>query len=96
MKKRSEALDSAQEEWREERAKWARDQTERNAARKELLRVLDPFARVVEIQKRLPNPFHDNTLDDTPLRDVLPGSWPTMKDIRALHAFAVAHGWKCK
>lgn len=66
------------------------------AARKELLRVLDPFARVVEIQKALPNPFHDNTLDTTPLRDVLPGSWPTMKDIRALHEFAVAHGWKCK
>lgn len=68
----------------------------RRKENKELLRVLDPFARVVEIQKRLPNPFHDNTLDDTPLRDVLPGSWPTMKDIRALHAFAVAHGWKCK
>lgn len=64
--------------------------------KKELLAVLDPFARVMVINARLPSEYATALLDEEPLRDLLPGSWPTVADLRRLHVFAVKHGWRPK
>ncbi len=46
-----------------------------------LLAAADPFIRVVAIIDSLP-PGHLPS-DETPLRDVLPGVWPTLGELRA-------------
>lgn len=64
--------------------------------RKELLAALDPFARVMIINELMPSEFKASTQDEESLRDLLPGSWPTVGDLRRLYAFALKHGWTLK
>ena len=54
-----------------------------------LLKACDPFARVAIIVDRLP----DRLPDDTPARDVMPGIWPTLGELRRLRDELVATGW---
>jgi hypothetical protein len=56
-------------------------------SKKQILDVMDPFARVERINRDL------NISDDTPLIDVLPGVWPTYGDIKKLYAVANLMGW---
>jgi len=60
------------------------------SSRAGLLSAVDAFCRAANIVDSLPAPVGD----DRPLRDVLPGLWPTVGDLRALRAEAVALGWK--
>lgn len=48
----------------------------------------DPFARVANIIDAA-----QDVSDDTPLRDVLPGIWPTVGDVRKLRDAMVKRGW---
>jgi hypothetical protein len=42
------------------------------------------LCRVVNVVDALPRDFGGRPTDDTPLRDVLPGAWPTLGDLRKL------------
>ena len=44
----------------------------------------DPFIRVLSVIDALPSGHVPN--DQTPLRDVLPGTWPTLGELRELIA----------
>lgn len=55
----------------------------------ELFNVCDPFARVANIIDSLPS----KPTDDVPLRDLLPGVWPTAGDIRKLRDAMKKLGW---
>lgn len=44
------------------------------------------LCRVVNVMEALPPPYNSNVTDETALRDVLPGAWPTFGDLRALAA----------
>ena len=46
--------------------------------------------RMLNIVDALPPGHLPN--DDTPLREVLPGAWPTLGDLRGLAAFVQRHG----
>ncbi len=56
---------------------------------KNLIDACDPFARAAGIVDALP----DRLPDITPLRDCLPGIWPTLGDLRLLRAEMVNLGW---
>lgn len=56
-----------------------------------LLKACDTFGRACAIGDGLP-PGH-RIPDETPLRESLPGIWPTMGELRALHAEMVKLGW---
>ncbi|NOV15907.1 hypothetical protein E5S70_07380 [Ensifer adhaerens] len=47
-----------------------------------LPKALQPFSRVLAIHDALPDGFKPS--DATPLREILPGIWPTTADLRAL------------
>lgn len=57
-----------------------------------LIEAAAPFARVANLLDALP-PGHA-ALYTTPLRDVLPGAWPTVGDVRRLRDELVRLGWK--
>lgn len=48
------------------------------------------FARVANIIDALPY----GQKDSEPLRNVLPGLWPTVGDVRKLRDFLKANGWQ--
>jgi hypothetical protein len=52
-----------------------------------ILNVMDTFARAYSINKDL------NISDETPLRDILPGVWPTFGELRELYIVASLMGW---
>lgn len=54
-----------------------------------LFDLCDPFARAANIIDGA-----GTATDNTPLRDVLPGIWPTVGDLRRLRDEMVAKGWK--
>jgi len=54
-----------------------------------LFDACDPFARAANILDAHPQkPYNDD-----PLRELLPGVWPTMGDLRKLRDAMVAMGW---
>lgn len=55
-------------------------------ADKRLKKALEPFLRAYRVSIE---PFQGNNPDGRGLRDVLPGVWPTVDDLRALVAAAV-------
>lgn len=57
-------------------------------ANRKLFDACDPFARVANIVDALPS-----VPGDTPIRDVLPGAWPTVHDLRKLRDEMRALGW---
>lgn len=59
-------------------------------AKKDLMEFCDPFARAANIIDALPRRLPE----DTPLREVLPGIWPTVGDIRRLRDEMKQLGWK--
>lgn len=63
-------------------------------AREPLLRAGDPFARVANIIDAEPPAGINRFPDDTPLRNVIPGAWPTVGDLRKLRDALVAAGWR--
>ena len=63
--------------------------------KKELHDILDPFCRVNIIYAKLSQDFKNKDLN-TPLRDILPGSWPKLQDLQNLYDFAIKHGYKIK
>lgn len=56
----------------------------------DLLAACDTFARVANVIDALP----DRLPDDRPLRDVMPGAWPTVGDVRKLRDAMVKVGWQ--
>ncbi len=56
-----------------------------------LMKACDTFARVARIIDKLPNKEFN---DETPLREMWPGIWPTVGDIRRLRTEMVKFGWK--
>jgi len=58
---------------------------------KSLLKLCDPFGRVANIIDSLPSRL-DN--DETPLRELLPGIWPTLGDLRRLRDEMKKQGWR--
>ncbi len=52
--------------------------------------AVDTFCRAANILDALP----DRQSDDVPLREVLPGIWPTVGDLRQLRDVMKAYGWK--
>lgn len=58
--------------------------------RSKLFDTCDPFARAANIIDAACRP------DNTPLRNVLPGIWPTVGDLRKLRDAMVALGWTNK
>lgn len=54
-----------------------------------LFDLCDPLARVANIVDALPN----RKPDDLPLRECLPGIWPTLGDIRKIRDEMVRRGW---
>lgn len=57
-----------------------------------LVTACDTFARVANVIDAVP----DRLPDDKPLRDVLPGVWPTVGDVRRVRDELVAMGWRPK
>ena len=55
-----------------------------------LLAAVDPFRRALAVLDALPGIPH--RFDNQPLRDYLPGVWPTVADLRALVDAANAGG----
>ena len=55
-----------------------------------LMAACDTFARAANVIDALP----DRLSDDEPLRDVIPGIWPTLGDLRRLRDELVACGWQ--
>lgn len=50
--------------------------------------ALQPFSRVLAIHDALPADWRPS--DETPLRDILPGIWPTVSDLRMLIEWGAA------
>lgn len=62
-----------------------------NAQAASIAAAAAPFARIANILDEL----GDTTLEHTtPLRNVVPGTWPTVGDIRRLRDVLVRMGWK--
>lgn len=55
-----------------------------------LMACCETLARATNVIDVLPNRMPD----DTPLRDALPGIWPTVGDARAIRDEMVRLGWK--
>lgn len=58
-----------------------------------LKKALEPFLRVYRVSIES---FQGNNPDGRGLREVLPGAWPTIDDLRRLMAAAVASGMDYK
>lgn len=54
---------------------------------KALMRAADRIARVANVVEPL------GLADETPLRDVAPGAWPTLGDVIALRDAMIKAGW---
>jgi hypothetical protein len=54
----------------------------------ELPQAIQTFSRVLAIHDALPERFKPS--DATPLREILPGIWPTVADLRSLVEWGVA------
>lgn len=52
-----------------------------------ILKAADSVIRVALITRDFGYP------DEQPLREVVPGIWPTIGDVRRLHEAAIALGW---
>lgn len=58
--------------------------------KEEMFNVCDPFARAANI---IDGALGEDLSSDTPLRELLPGLWPTLGDIRRLRDEMVKRGW---
>lgn len=58
---------------------------------KDLLKACDTFGRACSMMDSLPTSHLPN--DHKGLRETLPGAWPTVGELRALHAEMVKLGW---
>ena len=47
-------------------------------------RPLAQFARIIAVNEALPDDYFDKITDETPLRELMAGVWPTWGDLRRL------------